>query len=262
MKTILLLLSIACFGLLASPSRAQVIPVGNYSFTSPGLPGTAGTNYDASQTEEEYSLVPGLGGQVAGPGGGGATNEAIPGWTAATSGDVAGTDNPVAAMFAGTGGSSSDGLLPGTADGYTFALINVGAGESGSLTYSGPSLGNFTIGQTYTLTVAIGQRLDTPTSSLYTIELLNGGLLADASTATSAVHGTFTDLSLSFTDLADTGTIGIELYAANSGSGNFEQASFDNVRLVETPEPSTHAEILGGCMLLGLVAWNRRRFRA
>jgi len=274
MKTLLLLLPVACFGMLASPSRAQVIPVGNYSFTSPGLPGTydasdsATSNDDPSQTEEEYSLVPDLGfpGGVGSAGGGGATNQYVPDWTTTTSGGVAGVDNPVASMFPGTGGSSSDGLLPGTADGYTFGFINLqGTGSTGSMTYSGPSLGNFAIGQTYTLTLAAGWRAD-QAASTYAIELLNNGVAVNTPVFyTASTQGSFADLpSLTFTDTGDTGSIGIAILAVNDGKSNtgFEQAVFDNVRLVETPEPSTYAEILGGCLLLGLVVWYQRQLRA
>jgi hypothetical protein len=269
---------VPCILLAASASltHATSIPIDNYSFTSPDLPGTyhatdsSTSNYDPSQTEEEYSLVPYLGGvgDAGSAGGGGATNGFIPDWTATTDGGVAGVDNPVdnptAGMYPGTGGSPSDGVLPGTGDGYTFGLINLSTGQDGSFTYSGSSLGNFVIGDTYTLTLSVGLRLDQPYSPSYAIELLNDGVAVSTPTYyTTTSSGTFVDLpTFTFIDTADTGAIGIEILAENNGTASFEQANFDNVRLDETPEPSTYAEILGGCVLLGLVAWNRRRFRA
>jgi hypothetical protein len=251
---------VPCILLVASASltHATSIPIGNYSFLDPSLPGDA-NNYDSSQTAEEYDLA------------------APAGWTVTpdADGDVYGTDNPVGSMYAGTGGNAanggtnpgSDGLLPGTAQGYTFELMNFSSlGDATTYTYSGSSLGNFVIGQSYQLSLAIGLRMDENTegSPDYTIELTNNGAVIGSTIVTgTATKGTFTDLSsaVPWVDLSYTGAIGIVIVGTDT-SGGFQQANFDNVRLDQTPEPSTYAEILGGCMLLGLVAWNRRRFRA
>jgi hypothetical protein len=175
-------------------------------------------------------------------------------------------------MYTGTGaaggtstsdGIPGDGVLPGTGDGYTMALLNLsGSSDTGTFTYSGPSLGNFVLGQSYALTVAIGWRLDEPASASYTLELLNNGTpIASTSATTASSQGSFNDLTLNLNDSSYSGSIGLAIVASDNDN-DFEQANFDNVRLAETPEPSTYAEILGGCMLLGLIAGNRRRFRA
>jgi hypothetical protein len=248
-------LLVPCFLLVAFASTSKAtqtpIPIQNYSFLS----ADSSYNYDATQTAELDDLT------------------APPDWTVLpdATGDVYGTANPVGNMYAGTGGNAanggtdpgSEGLLPGTGDGYTFDLMNLSTlADATTYTYDGSSLGKFQIGGYYELTLAIGLRSDETSegSPDYTLELLNNGVETAETPPTLATLGTFTDLTLDFDNLSDTGTIGIAIIGADN-SGSFQQANFDNVRLT-VPEPSTYAEILGGCALLGLFGYNRRRLRA
>jgi hypothetical protein len=234
---------VPCVLLVASVSltHATSIPIDNYSFLS----ADSSYNYDATQTSELDDLT------------------APPDWTVTPDGDgdVFGTANPVSSMYAGTGGSGSDGVLPGTGDGYTFDLMNFGSlGATTTYTYAGSSLGNFVIGQSYQLTLAIGLRADERGNGSpdYKIELLNNGSVIDSSSGLATL-GTFTNLSLTvpFTDLSYTGAIGIAIVGTDN-TGGFQQANFDNVRLVETPEPSAYAMLFGGLGMLVLIS----RFRS
>lgn len=116
----------------------------------------------------------------------------------------------------------------------------------------------------YTLTVAIGQRLDRVNGSA-TIGLLNAesgntdpwatGVTLASTTDVSSIAGSFQDFVTTFT----TGSsVSGDLYvgAMYVGDGTI-QASLDNFRLDATiPEPGTAAlAALGG---LGLLAWRRR----
>ena len=84
------------------------------------------------------------------------TNASPPSWTASAAGNAVGVDNPGTNMYI----RKPDGTLPGTANGTQFGYLNLNGGNTGTFTYSGTSLGNFVAGVTYTLTVAVGQRLD------------------------------------------------------------------------------------------------------
>ncbi len=149
--------------------------------------------------------------------------------------------------------------LPGTADSTQYAFANLTTlGHSATFTYSGASLGNFVAGDTYTLTVAIGDTLG-DTSPTYSVSLLsNGSPVGTAGTGT-ATAGIFTDLSETFTATAlqNGQTIGI-LLTGTDNIGGFEQPNLTNVRLsVVTPEPSSALLLtLAG---VGLVFWSRRR---
>ncbi len=121
---------------------------------------------------------------------------------------------------------------------------------------------------TYTLTIAIGQRLDRVNGSIQ-IGLLNAaagatdiwttGTLLNSTTGVSSIAGSFQDFQVVFTT---GGTVGGNLYvgALYTADGTI-QASLDNVRLDASavPEPSTCALLAGGAMLL--VAGARRRAR-
>ena len=98
---------------------------------------------------------------------------------------------------------------------------------------------NIVVGQTYTLTVAIGDH-DAGTRadfSGYDIRLLAGGSpVATLQSTESPGDGTFTDVELVYTAQAgDSGLLGIELREINGGTG--KTVDFDNVRLMIWEEP-------------------------
>ncbi len=186
------------------------IPVENSSFESPDL------GHDTVERERF-------------------TTETPKSWVAATNNhdDAAvGVLDPYVRMYRG----SDLPALPGTADGAQTGYFNLRAGSSNVLTYSGSSLGRFTPGDTYTLTVALGGRRDNGLpASWIGLTLLANGAPAGPGTGAPAVAGVFFDVSYSFTaTAAEAGKdIGIQISARND-TREFQQANFDNVRLVRT----------------------------
>jgi len=155
----------------------------------------------------------------------------IPGWT-----------------MVGTGGSwqpnSSYYNLP-LPDG------NVVAFSSGSLsqTLTGVSLQP---NSSYTLTVAVGNRLDGFTSNgQYTIQLDAGStVLATVTGSNSSITpGTFMDVVLTYTTGGTVTPGDLAIVLSTSGS----QSNFDNVRLA-VPEPSSLSLMLVGLAFAGLLS--------
>jgi hypothetical protein len=232
--------SLLAIALLALPGHA--ITVGNYDFVSPATPASG------------YFLAPGADG-----GSGGTT---VDDWTFSDSESVGGvansTDVPTAvgqnAFFNNTDdGSNSDPTV--------FPL--------NTITYSGTggdALPTIASGASYTLTVALGVPSGQP--SEYSLSLLAGstpfatatidsddlGVVGSGTTATGGGYTDFYDFSVTLsaaTIAADNlggQQLGIQLgsqedstaepYATN---GDYSQTYFSDVRLVETPEPSTFA---------------------
>ena len=200
-----------------APNPAGGIPVENASFELPDL------GYDAAPLERHTTTTP-------------------PGWTAALNdhqGQAVGVLDPADDLYTGTDAP----VLPGSAEGAQTCYLNLAAGFSNSLTYSGRRLGRFVEGQAYTLTVALGGRRDSgaPASAMR-ITLLANGKPAGPGAAASPVADRFFDLSYSFTaTAAEAGeAIGIQLSASNHAKAGFQQAHFDNVRL-STARPSARA---------------------
>lgn len=178
----------------------------------------------------------------------------VPNWT--RSGGAGGVFDPGNGQYAGATGNNA--ALPGTAHGGQLGYINsVGSFTSDAVTTS-------TASTLYTLTVALGNKLnDNPT--LATIELLANNLVVASASATNATlpEGTFIDLSTSYTALASGQVLVVRLN--HSGGG---QINYDNVRLSATavavnaevaPEPASLAlfAFIGG----GAAFVSRRRDR-
>jgi hypothetical protein len=179
----------------------------------------------------------------------------IAGWTFAGSSNSFGTYNPSIDYY--TNSSITDppnsGVI-GTMNGARVAYIFNSTGAGASITASGQH--TVVTGETYLLTVAIGQRNATQQSfSRVTLSLWDGdSLLASSDVTTAPALGSFGDASLSYTAQAvDAGNLRIQL----SVPANTNYADFDNVRLSVTPvpEPATL-----GLMALGVaVVASRRR---
>ncbi len=208
-KSLILAALLVLFG-SSGLSLAGIIPVTNFSFESPAID-------DATAT----SAAP------------------IPGWTLNSA--ALGTFNPQDAQYAGTTGSP--GTLPSPGDGAQVLYINEGSAVSDH------SLATIQADDTYTLTVALGNRLDTPHADggTYLLELLanDNTILASKSGVDVPTPGAFADYSLSVTtpiDAAhDTNHVlgdGLTVFLQWTAPG---QISFDNVRLSDSPvpEPST-----------------------
>jgi len=213
-------------------STARAVTVPNFSFELPALSNGANNN------------------------GGNGNTTAISDWT--ISAPAGNTDNGVYHPLAGF---TSTNPLPAPADGNQLVYLVPGIGNTSSITTSA-SLGAVAANMLYTLTVAVGNRSDNLffDTGTYTIDLLaNGVSVAEAALAGSTIaHGTFSDLSATFTSPASGPLIGESLtirLSATAGSNN-DEAIFDNVRLTATavPEPTTWA-LLG----MGAVALFARR---
>ncbi len=219
--------------LLALPAgAATVIPVANHSFEDPVL------------TEEDLSIT-------------------TTGWTFFT----AGGGSPGRAIFnpTDTWFSGSTGGTPAGADGTNVLTTYTGAAGAiaGALqTIAGTPL---TAGQTYTMTVAIGDYKSlTPNRwhlAISTSSMGVGSYLVDYSPTngnTLLTNDAFTDFSVQYTATGLESQIGqdlrITIWSQNHGTEGGTHVAFDNVRLTAIPEPS--AALLGG---LGLLALLRRR---
>jgi hypothetical protein len=212
---------------------AASITVPNFSFESPAL--SAGANNN----------------------GGNGDTTTITDWT--ISAPPGNTNNGV---YHPVAGFTSTNPLPPPADGDQLAYLVPGGENTSSLTTSA-SLGTVAANMLYTLTVAVGNRSDNLffDTGTYTIDLLaNGVSVAEATRAGSTVaHGTFSDLSATFTSPTSGPLIGESLtirLSATAGSDN-DEAIFDNVRLTATPvpEPAISTMIVSG---MAILAWLRR----
>ncbi len=249
MKTTHLLhLTTGCAALFCSAAFGQVTPVAltNPSFETDAVTTDGGTILNASgwTTVTGNTVVPGLG-------------------TALT--DTVATWNPTNAQITGATGLAGVGT---GMSGPQALLMQTGlAGLSGSISQTTGSL--LTLGQTYTLTVAVG-RPATLASVGYSINLLSGTNTLASFTAPdeSAIPaGTFMDETVTFTaGPAVAGLVNIpvtvELSALASITANAGVA-FDNVRLsvAPVPEPTPLQAVATGLGLLWLINFVRSRRR-
>ena len=162
------------------------------------------------------------------------SNNSVTNWTIGTV-----TTNYTAGVQNNTGAS----YVSSVPDGAQFAFINADSDNStykSSNTLTSAALGTVSSGQIYTLTVAVGNRADTPFSDngTYTISLLDGETVLASQTyaGSSITPGAWHDLSLGFTTPGNvaTGNLQIQLGFATAGytAGNvFGQGEFDNVQL-------------------------------
>lgn len=174
-----------------------------------------------------------------------------------------GTDaNPVYGVFVG--------------DQYLF--MNMTSGGQASIK-SAASLTTIQAGMTYTLTVGVGNHLESDSGDYgqpgnQTISLLAGGNVISDATLTipdmtdshlTIANGANADYSVSFTASGLDAGLANEALTIELSDNAFDlpmavQAGFDNVRLVETPEPSTWAMMLIGAAVA--VGFGYRRARA
>jgi hypothetical protein len=157
----------------------------------------------------------------------------IPGWTAS----------------GGQTGAQNLGILLTPEDGNVAAYAN-GDGTTLSQIVSATSIA----GDTYTLTVFVGDRTDGFNGPV-TVSLDIGGVLTDA-TGSMPGPGTWSAWTASY--LATTSGAPISIDLISDGL----QGNFDNVSLTATPLPATWSMLLIGFFGLGLVAYRASRARA
>ncbi len=184
---------------------------------------------------------------------------AVPNWGEGGNG-IIGTYNPNGTTWYLTDddedGGSTGGVF-GTMDGPQVGFFF--QSSTGQLSQTVTLGDTLVVGETYDLTVAIGERdgdgipVGNGPFAGYVIELLSGGTsIAAISGATSpGGAGTFSDVTLRYTATAldPVGTLGVRIGVLNAG-----HLDIDNVRL--TPEPSSLTAIMLGS---GILALCRRR---
>jgi hypothetical protein len=164
----------------------------------------------------------------------------IPGW------DTAAIYNPTPSQYAGTTGNGTPPGADGSQVGYVFGAFSTDSqilrGADGNLgTADDPLLES---NQVYTMTVAVGARLDSAYGG-YTIQILAYNpttqvytTLASQSDLITPTAGTFQDATLTF----DSNTASPTLYGQNLAitltNVTEDATDFDNVRLAVVPEPS------------------------
>jgi hypothetical protein len=167
----------------------------------------------------------------------------------------AGVQNSTNSQFPDTSGDSP-GNLPATAEGRQFAFLNGGAAN---VIYQ--DVGDLAANTVYTLTIALGSRLDQANGSVHLgfqngTSNIDGALLSLSSPLQSpaAFSGTFRDVTFSFTTPSSvSGDLTIFIQNVDDTPN-----VIDNVRLtaVAVPEPGALALLLGGGAFL---LWHSRR---
>jgi hypothetical protein len=169
------------------------------------------------------------------------------------SGSFTATDNPPAGGFTGAGGSSTP---VGGHLGQSAYL------DSNSALVSLNPLTTIQLGEEFTLTVALGDRIGNEPGDVRIGFLINDAFVAGGTTTFSAVtyspEGTFTDAS--WTYVTQAGDVGgsLKIYL---GTGPTSFVNFDNVRLTSVPEPAA-AAIAAPFALLALARHRRGLARA
>ena len=199
------------------PAFAQTLSVPNSSFETPAL-GNGGDNLSASSTSNNWT------------------------W-ALNNGQTEGIENPSGKF---SGDNTGTGAITG-ADGANAAFVNAGGTNGSGTITSAASLGAVSAGNTYTLTVAVGNPSGggTQQPGSFTIELFVNGVVATSfpltNADTSITDGTFADFTTSFTATAAQagGALTAQLYHVNQGTGNGNaQLFFDNVRVTGVVAPA------------------------
>jgi hypothetical protein len=245
-KIINLSLSVLVLAFGATMARAQVITtiaVSDYSFETPAEPDgggqTLGTNPSYNATGVPY--------------------------TVSTINGSAGIRNPSVSEFPAAPGSANpngDNPLTGTSNGHQALYIVADGGPLAPTTATyNASLGSFVAGDTYTLTVAIGNGEGDPSGGTYSLNFLENGIDVGPTASSLAPSGTFSDLTLTYTPTVS-GSISFSLGLTGSVAGTATEGFFDNVRLTQAtpaPEPSSVALMFaGGVMVMAVSTWRRR----
>ena len=176
------------------------------------------------------------------------------------------TQNPTNTQYVGTTGANSIGTMDGSQiASFRTGVLNLVGGSASQIIPTGL----LTLGTQYSLTVGVGNPLDSVFQG-YTISILAGStsLASITNAGVDVPDGTFQDRTLNFTlnnlaPIVTAGGLTINLSVPNGLTlGTGYGTDFDNVRLTAInviPEPSTYASVAFG--LLGLVGaqYARRR---
>jgi hypothetical protein len=167
------------------------------------------------------------------------------------------------------GSDYASGPLAAPASGNSYLWINRFNGNGTQVAGIYQDVGSLLADTTYTLTVAIGQRIGTGPDGAWSpgiISLLNGtsntGTVEATGGGLPTTPGSWQDYTASFTT-GDTvsGDLTIELSVLDAGS---IQADFSNVELTAqaVPEPGTYALLAAGLVLVPFLARRRQQVTA
>jgi hypothetical protein len=195
----------------------------------------------------------------------------------------------IAALLFGAAGQAGATPIPITNAGFESPVLTNGAFTLGSIVgWSGAGVFNPTTGQfpgeapegqntgfsngtsllqalssmlaadtTYTLTVLVGDRLDTAFPG-YSVQLLAGStVLSECVTCVTPQNGSFALVTVTYSTGASDPLIGQPLSIALGSAGL--QTNFDDVRLDAVPEPTSIPLLASGLGAVAGVGWSRRR---
>ena len=232
------LTSVTTTGTTTSYTDTNVSPGTTYYYrvwaSNNGSLSTSPTNSASVVTNSGPFTIPNFSFENPAQSNGGYTSNTITNWTIGTT---------PTSYSAGVQNNTGAGYFSSVPDGSQFAYVNADSNSSGyqsSNTLTSSVLGTVSGGQTYTLTAAVGNRLDSnfANNGTYTVSLLDGGtVLASQTYAGSSISpGTWHDLSVTYaapTNVA-TGNLQVQLGFSTAGytAGNvFGQGDFDDVQL-------------------------------
>jgi hypothetical protein len=190
----------------------------------------------------------------------------IPGWTASLAGagiSQGGIRDPQDAQFAGTTGDNA--ALPGTADGGQTVFFRGSLAGNTEVFVTVDPLATVEAGETYTLTVAVGNALDSDPGDVAVQLTVNNSVVAQTmANAAGLPDGTFTDLQAVYVAPASGPQVGgvlkIRLRQLVTGAGN-QFAYFDRIELEDgaVPEPAAPLLLATGAAALAGARRVRRR---
>jgi hypothetical protein len=220
---------------LAAPGAAAPIAVPNDSFESPDI------NDGATLAIVTLDLV------------------TIPGWTASLAGagiSQGGITDPTDTQFPGATGDGA--ALPGTADGGQTVFLRGSLAGNTEVFVTIDPVATVEAGQTYTLTVAVGNALDSDPGDVAIQIAVNNSVVAQTTANDASLpEGTFTDLQAVYVAPASGPQVGgglkVRVRQAVTGAGN-QFAYFDRIELEDGAVPEAGAPLLlatGAAALLG-----------